>query len=93
MKKRPIDYFRLFYADTALFGALSATKCGVDFFGVDHCVFASDLPFEPAPGLYIRETIRCIEGLGLNDTEKGKIYCGNAMRLLKMESKSTKTAP
>jgi aminocarboxymuconate-semialdehyde decarboxylase len=27
MKKRPIDYFRLFLADTALFGARAATVC------------------------------------------------------------------
>ncbi len=39
MKKRPIDYFRNFYADTALFGGQAATKCGLDFFGVDHCRF------------------------------------------------------
>ena len=66
MKKRPIDYFRMFYADTALFGGLAATKCGLDFFGVDHCLFASDVPFEPKPGLYIRETIRCIESLDIS---------------------------
>ena len=35
MKKRPIDYFRSFYADTALFGAHAGTQCGLDFFGVD----------------------------------------------------------
>ena len=74
MKKRPIDYFRNFYADTALFGGLAATKNGLDFFGVDHAVFASDVPFEPAPGLYIRETIRCIEGLDISAADKAKIY-------------------
>jgi len=84
MKKRPIDYFRNFYADTALFGGQSATRCGLDFFGVDHCVFASDVPFEPKPGLYIRETIRCIEGLDISASDKEKIYEGNARRLLKL---------
>jgi predicted TIM-barrel fold metal-dependent hydrolase len=93
MKKRPVDYFRMFYADTALFGGLSATKCGLDFFGVDHCVFASDLPFEPSPGLYIRETIRCVEGLDITADEKDKIYRRNALRLLNMESKTQKSAP
>ncbi len=88
MKKRPIDYFRMFYADTALFGALPATECGLEFFGVDHVVFATDVPFEPAPGLYIRETIRCIEGLDLNHEEKNRIYEGNARRLLKLEKKT-----
>lgn len=89
MKKRPIDYFRMFYADSALFGALPATECGIDFFGVDHVVFASDVPFEPAPGLYIRETIRCIESLDLSREDKNRIYEGNARRLLKLEKKQS----
>ena len=42
MKKRPVDYFRNFYGDTALFGGQAATRCGLDFFGVDHAVFASE---------------------------------------------------
>ena len=53
LKKRPLDYFHMFYADTALFGALPATRCGIEFFGADRIVFASDSPFEPQPGLFI----------------------------------------
>ena len=84
MKKRPVEYFRSFYADTALFGGRSGTQCGLDFFGVDHAVFASDVPFEPAPGLYIRETIRVIESLNLSADEKDRIYRRNAETLLKL---------
>ena len=84
MKKRPIDYFRMFHADTALFGALAATQCGLAFFGVDHVLFASDTPFEPTPGLYIRETIGVIESLDLPAEDKERIYRGNAERLLKL---------
>jgi uncharacterized protein len=84
MKKRPIDYFRSFYADTALFGALSGTRCSLDFFGVEKMLFASDMPFEPTPGLYVRETIRVIEGLGLSADQKEEIYRGNAERLLRL---------
>jgi len=87
MKKRPIDYFRQFYADTALFGADAATRCGLDFFGVDKVLFATDMPFDPKPGLYARETIRIIESLGLSAADKEKIYRGNAEKLLKIESK------
>jgi predicted TIM-barrel fold metal-dependent hydrolase len=82
MKKRPADYFKMFYADTALFGATAATRCGLDYFGVDRVLFASDTPFEPEPGLYIRETIRVIESLGLTADDKERIYRGNAERLL-----------
>ncbi len=84
LKKRPLDYFKMFYADTALFGGFPATQCGLAFFGLDRVLFASDVPFEPSPGLYIRETIRCIEGLGLNAQQKDQIYRGNAERLLKI---------
>jgi predicted TIM-barrel fold metal-dependent hydrolase len=92
LKKRPIDYFRQFYGDTALFGGGPATRCGLEFFGADHVVFASDVPFEPAPGLYIRETIKVIEGLGLSADDKEKIYRRNAERLLHIEAKSQKSA-
>jgi predicted TIM-barrel fold metal-dependent hydrolase len=83
LKHRPIDYFRMFHADTALFGALAGTRCGLDFFGVDKVMFASDVPFEPSPGLYIRETIRVIEALGLDTAAKEKIYRTNAEAFLK----------
>ena len=82
LKKRPIDYFRMFRADTALFGATAGTKCGLEFFGEDMVMFASDVPFEPAPGLYIRETIRCVEALGASDATKKKIYQTNAEKFL-----------
>ncbi|HJT87614.1 MAG TPA: amidohydrolase family protein [Bryobacteraceae bacterium] len=86
MKQRPIDYFKLFYADTALFGSLAGTQCGLAFFGLDHVLFASDMPFEPVPGLYTRETIRVIENLGLTAAQKDQIYRGNAERLLNLKA-------
>jgi aminocarboxymuconate-semialdehyde decarboxylase len=59
LKKRPLDYFKQnFYADTAVFGGRPATRCGLDFFGFDKAVFASDCPFDPEKGTaYIRETL------------------------------------
>ena len=42
LQKRPYDYFKMFYADTALFGAQHAMECGLKFFGTDHVLFASD---------------------------------------------------
>ena len=50
LKKRPLDYFQMFYADTALFGAYDATICGLKFFGAGHVLFASDSPFDPEKG-------------------------------------------
>jgi aminocarboxymuconate-semialdehyde decarboxylase len=84
MKGRPVDYFRRFHADTAMFGARAATRCGIEFFGVDRVLFASDMPFDPTPGLYMRETIRVIDSLDLDETQRRAIYSGNAKRLLRV---------
>lgn len=86
--KRPIDEFRNFYADTALFGAYEATKCGLAFFGPEKIVFASDAPFDPEGGrMYIRETIAVIERLELASSEKQSIYCDNLRRLCRMDER------
>jgi len=88
LKKRPLDYFRLFYADTAVFGALEATKCGLKFFGTERVLFASDMPFDPEGGTaYIRWTIEIIDRLDLSPAERHAIYEGNARRLLKLPAK------
>jgi aminocarboxymuconate-semialdehyde decarboxylase len=84
LKKRPVDYFRMFYADTALFGAAAGTRCGLDFFGVDRVLFASDTPFEPQPGVYIQETLDVIDGLEISDADRARIYAGNLAALLRL---------
>jgi len=77
----------MFYADTATFGSGAAIQCGLDFFGVDHVLFASDSPFDPEKGAgYIRETIRCLDVLEVSEKDRQKIYEGNARRLLKLPS-------
>jgi len=85
LKKRPLDYFKMFYADTALFGAYEATVCGLRFFGVDRVLFASDAPFDPEKGpMYIRETIKIVDRLEISDADREKIYWRNASALLKL---------
>jgi aminocarboxymuconate-semialdehyde decarboxylase len=88
MAKKPIEYFKMFYADTVLGGSASALRCGLDFFGADRIVFASDCPFDPEGGpMFIREGIRSVEDLGLSEAEKRKIYYENALRLLNMPAR------
>ncbi len=90
LKKRPFDYFKEnFYADTAVFGARAATVCGLDFFGEDRVLFASDCPFDPEGGsLYPRLTIRILDGLDISQETREKIYHGNAERLLRLALKA-----
>lgn len=82
MPERPVEYFRRFYADTALCGSVAGTKCGLDFFGAEHTLFGTDCPFDPDGGpLYIEKTIEVIEQLGLSDDESEAIYHRNLARL------------
>jgi predicted TIM-barrel fold metal-dependent hydrolase len=82
LKKRPYDYFKDFYGDTAVEGARAATVCGIDFFTPDHVLFASDCPFdkEKGPG-YIRDTIKVLDSLPLSQSDKEKICWRNAQAL------------
>jgi predicted TIM-barrel fold metal-dependent hydrolase len=89
LKKRPLDYFKMFYADTGLFGAYDATVCGLAFFGADHVLFASDAPFDPEKGpMYIRETIAVVDRLPIANDERERIYWRNAVKLLKLPEAS-----
>jgi uncharacterized protein len=82
LKKRPLDYFKDFYADSAVFGSKPATECGLAFYGVDHVVFASDSPFDPEKGPgYIRETIKILDTLDLSKEDREKIYFKNIEKL------------
>lgn len=82
LKKRPLDYFKDFYADTAVFGSRPATICGLEFYGADRVLFASDSPFDPerGPG-YIRDTIAILNSLDLSDEDMQKICFRNAEAL------------
>jgi uncharacterized protein len=78
--KRPlIDYFHMFYADTALFGASRGLECGLDFFGVDHIVFASDAPLGP-----LATTCDGVAHMELDKAQREAVQHGNAEKLLGM---------
>jgi uncharacterized protein len=85
LRKPPIDYFKMLYADTALNGVEAATRCGHAFFGTAKCLFATDAPFDPEGGRsLIRGTIRAIETLELGTVQCTNIFAENARRLLNL---------
>ena len=47
----PIDYFKKFYADTAIYGNTAGLMCSYDFFGPDHLLFGTDMPYDSQFGL------------------------------------------
>ncbi|MGA9010291.1 MAG: amidohydrolase family protein [Xanthobacteraceae bacterium] len=75
-----LDCFRAFYGDTALCGSRAGTACGIEFFGVDHVLYASDAPFGPEGGAgYIRAAIDVMASLDLPNSDKEKICFRNAV--------------
>ena len=80
LKKPHLEYFKMFYADTAMFGTSGGIKCGIDFFGDDQVVFSTDAPFAP-----VRETFQSIDALDLDSASLDKIMFGNAAKLMKLD--------
>jgi len=79
LKRPPLDYFRMFYADTAMHGAVAPLRCGLEFFTANNVVFASDAPFAS-----IGKNIAAVERLGLDPVTLAKLHSGNAGRLMRM---------
>jgi aminocarboxymuconate-semialdehyde decarboxylase len=85
LKRPPLDYFKMLYADTALNGARAATRCGHDFFGTQFSLFATDAPFDAEGGRSLmRGTIDAIGALDISTAERERIFSGNARALLKL---------
>lgn len=83
LKKRPYDYYKMFYGDTALFGAGHAIECAMAFLGLDRMMFGTDMPFDPERGTaFIRWTIENIEEMDLSAADKTALYEDNARRIL-----------
>ncbi|MGI0090171.1 MAG: amidohydrolase family protein [Nitrososphaerales archaeon] len=81
----PLKYFRSFYGDTVIMGNASAVRCAIDFFGVDHILYATDYPFGADNGEEnIRLNTSCVEDLHLSAEDNEKIFEKNARRLLKL---------
>jgi aminocarboxymuconate-semialdehyde decarboxylase len=76
----PLDYFRRFYVDTALFGAPHAIRCVLDFFGPQHVLFGTDMPLGPANA--VEATVADIDAAGLSSEDLTAVYTDNAARLL-----------
>ena len=86
LKKDPIDYFKRFYADTAIYGHRPGLMCGYEFFGAEHVLFGIDFPLgdiENGDRNY-RQTINAIEAMPISDEDRKKIYEDNARKLMRL---------
>jgi predicted TIM-barrel fold metal-dependent hydrolase len=83
LSKSPVEYLKMFYADTTVGGVPRTIRASIDFFGVDHVMFGSDWPFGPTTDeANIPATLRAIRELGLDAESEKKLLSGNALSLL-----------
>lgn len=85
LSKHPIEYFRMFYNDTALNGGVAPLMCAYDFFGAEHLLFGTDMPFDSQLGdLSVGKTIHAIQQMAIPDSDNKKIFEDNARKLLRL---------
>jgi predicted TIM-barrel fold metal-dependent hydrolase len=86
LTKSPLEYYKLFYNDTAIHGNTPALMLAYDFWGADHIVFGADMPLgDHYYGFRsYRQTINAIEAMDITDDEKKKIFADNALNLLRL---------
>ena len=85
LSKAPEDYYKMFYADTALYGNTPGLMLGRSFFGIDKIIFGTDFPFGGQNGERVtRQTINAIEEMEIDENEKKRIYENNSRKLLRL---------
>jgi predicted TIM-barrel fold metal-dependent hydrolase len=85
LTRPPLEYFKMFYYDTAINGNAPGLMCAHAFCGTDHMLFATDVPFDNEYGeRFTRQTIEAVDQMGIEESEKKKIFEDNARRLLRL---------
>ncbi len=83
LKRHPIDYYRMFYTDTANAGTTPGLMCGYAFFGAERMLFGTDAPYDGGDGYpSTKSIIKSIELMDIPQHEKEMIFSGNAKKLL-----------
>jgi predicted TIM-barrel fold metal-dependent hydrolase len=86
LSKAPIEYYRMFYTDTAIHGNPLSLMCANDFYGAGHLLFAADMPLGDLEfgNRSYRQTIEAIEAMEITEAERKAIFGDNAKRLLRL---------
>jgi aminocarboxymuconate-semialdehyde decarboxylase len=82
MRRAPLEALQTFYGDTAMHGNVNGVRCGIEFFGHNNSVFASDHPY----GM-IGQHIDMMDRLELEGPALRKIMSENAERLMRKPKK------
>jgi len=86
LRKSPLEYYKMFYVDTAIHGNTPALMLAYHFWGADHMVVGADMPLGDHYFGFrsYRQTINAIEAMDITEAEKKKIFADNALCLLRL---------
>jgi len=81
-----VDYFQMFYNDTAIYGNFKALECASAFFGAERLLFGCDFPLGDTEKGFrnYRQTINAIDQMDITEDERKKIYEDNARKLMRL---------
>jgi uncharacterized protein len=78
-----VELYKRFYGDSVFSGAHGPLECAIEFFGLDHIMFGTDMPFGGEAGeLFVRETIADIQTLPA--AQQQALFEDNARKLLRL---------
>ena len=79
----PIEYFKRFYADTVRGGAPSILEDGVEFYGADRLVFATDYPFGPDNGRgFMKIESEALDAIDVDPKTRRKVGGENVLSII-----------
>lgn len=86
LNRPPLEYYKMFYNDTAIHGNTPALMLAYDFWGADHILLGADMPLGDHYFGFrsYRQTMNAIEAMDITDAEKEKIFATNALKLLRL---------
>ncbi len=81
-----IEHFKKFYCDTATQGnEPKLLEMTTAFFGPERVLFGSDAPMDASAGRsFTADALKSVAGMQIPESDKAKILCGNAVKLLKL---------
>ncbi|TMA60283.1 MAG: amidohydrolase [Deltaproteobacteria bacterium] len=82
ISRRPSEYMKKLYVDTALGWHRGAFNCARDLVGIDHIVYGTD--YFIVGSKFMDWTNEFLEGLDLSPVEREKVYSQNAAQILKI---------
>ncbi len=75
--------YKRFYGDTVFSGMHHPLDCALAYFGTDHILFGTDMPWGAEGGaMFVRETIEAVREAAPDDATRAALFEANARRVL-----------